>query len=319
MATLASAQNDFAEAVQNLESALQLARESGDRHDTALCMSDLAQAKQHRGELEEAWKLHVEARSIWNELGAANNADVVLMHLLIMKIQRQDLTDVQEQLERLLRRFRRNGAPIHVAAVLSSLGSLASEAGRHEQARDLLQEALDIFEPLGDADGIATAEHNLGTNCLKQEDLSGARCHLERALDLRISLGNYQGLESTYKTLAWVAYLQHDRARAGHLYAEFVAMSYRMGNEGLVREAMYKLGTLGVIAGNWKLGLQLLGASGLSRGGNRLNVAFDQPVFQVVFNAAQASVGSSVLDRAYTSGLNLSLEEAAGLVAQEYL
>jgi hypothetical protein len=152
---------------------------------------------------------------------------------------------------------------------------------------------------------------------LVRNDLEDAQYHLERALELRTSLGNYQGLEVTYKNLAWVAYRQHDLTRACALYVEFAAMSNRIGNESMLREAIYKLGSLAMISGNPKVALQLLGASGLSQGNGHLNVDLDQPAFQAAYEVAQDAFGYAVLNEAFTAGINMSLEEAVAISARD--
>lgn len=319
IATLASAQNDYREAVPCLEAALHIARELADENDIALCASDLGLAYQRTGQRANVMMLYQEALSIWTELRATNNVNVVLSNLTVFEMQQGEYEQAKERLERILREFRRSGALANTAAVLNTLGVLAMNTLQYEYAREGLQEALGIWESLHDEDGIASALENLGTISLATGELDDAQRQLERALALRISSGNYQGLEVTYKNLAVIAYSQHDLARTARRYAEFVDMSFRIGNETLLREAIYRLGTLAVIAGSWEVGLQLLAASGHSHGDVYLHVGFDQPAFQASYDAAEASVGYEILNEAYSAGLSMSLLDAAAVSAREYL
>ena len=80
-----------------------------------------------------------------------------------------------------------------VAYGLSSLGAAALERGDHERALGLHEDALELYDVLGDKAGVAMALVNLGDVARERGDGQRARALYEEALGLHRELGNRRG------------------------------------------------------------------------------------------------------------------------------
>jgi predicted ATPase/DNA-binding CsgD family transcriptional regulator len=107
--------------------------------------------------------------------------------------------------QRSLALFREAGYQRGIAGVLSSLGMIAEQLGRYDDAKDYLTESLSLSEQLQDPSGIAQASYNLGILAGRQGEIARGKRFLETARGLWEQLGN-------------VAYVAFAIAEVGRLY-----------------------------------------------------------------------------------------------------
>ena len=125
------------------------------------------------------------------------------------------------------------------------LDRLADFAG----ARKDLEEAVQIFNEVGDKDSAGIVEIELGDVLEEGGDLPGATQHLERALQLEIETGNKSAQASTLSSLAGVLLDQDDLKQAREESEQALALQ-----RDLKRHTVgWKFGTVrGDIAGGRK-------------------------------------------------------------------
>jgi DNA-binding CsgD family transcriptional regulator len=172
-------------------------------------------------------------------------------------------------------------ARLETARILDLLGELATEVGENEKAEPYFEEALSIFEELGDQSGIADMLLQLGWAAMRVGDypladrrlneslplfqelgetrligfaLSGlgelairqgryeqAATLLEESLALRREIGERWSIAASLGSLGWAAMLQHDFTRMRSLLGESLALRLELGESGGTAWCLEKL------------------------------------------------------------------------------
>lgn len=149
------------------------------------------------------------------------------------------VTEGREWLSRALMR-----APEHTSArakALRGAGALASLQNDHDAARALHQEALTIYQELGDSLGISTALLLLGTIAHDQGDYTSARSLFEQSLTIKLELGDRLGTAMLLNNLGIVAQQQGDYSKAKSLYEQSLAIKRDLGDNLGVAISLYSL------------------------------------------------------------------------------
>jgi predicted ATPase/class 3 adenylate cyclase len=104
------------------------------------------------------------------------------------------------------------------AISLDSLSEVARCQGKIEEATSLADEALDIYQELGDGAGVAWSLYNQAYAAYYQGDCERAARVFEQALAMRKQQGNKEGITLCVAGLAVVAAKQGDLERAANLF-----------------------------------------------------------------------------------------------------
>ncbi len=152
------------------------------------------------GELAEAAEGLERALELLSRIGGTLDLVPVLREAARLAVARGDLAGARVQLEHALHRERLGGGDrLSIAVTLSDLSGVEAEAGRLDEAAELLEQALEVQRRL-----LATDEHPVVAATLRSSavilvrrgDLAGARARLERAIEV---------LRRVYKTEHHVA------------------------------------------------------------------------------------------------------------------
>lgn len=114
---------------------------------------------------------------------------------------------------------------LHAAAVL------ASYLGEYESARVHIEEALPIFQNLGDMPAIASALNELGLLASHGGDYPEARRLLEESLAIKNELGDEGPIANSIENLGLIASFEGDDARALTLHTQSLAMYRRVDDQ----------------------------------------------------------------------------------------
>jgi non-specific serine/threonine protein kinase len=176
------------------------------------------------------------------------------------------------------------------APALWRLGEIANELGEHERATLLLEEALSLFQALGDEAGSARALNQLGvaawwqgeyqravafaeeglrlatalddrreralllttlgTIATHQGDFSGARARLEEALALHRARGDRHGALHALTNLGYDATLRGDLGEAEAMFEEVLATARELGMKSYIANALENLGNVDTLRGD---------------------------------------------------------------------
>jgi predicted ATPase/class 3 adenylate cyclase len=135
------------------------------------------------------------------------------------------------------------------ARLRNSAGILAMRDGDRERAKDLVQEAVDLFDQANDRKGLASALNNLGTLWRDLGDKQQAETYFDRSY----SLFQQEGLDSAAIALSNLALAVRDRGdldRARALFEDSLAMHQESGDLWSVALCKGSLGELAMMRGD---------------------------------------------------------------------
>jgi tetratricopeptide (TPR) repeat protein/DNA-binding XRE family transcriptional regulator len=136
-----------------------------------------------------------------------------------------------------------------VARQYASLGAAFRDSGEVETAARYTVRSVALLELFRDRDLLAKSEHSLGMVHVKRGDLTAARRHLERALELcsEFDLGCGRGV--VLLGLAELALHQHEVENAHELATEALELAERLEEGTTIAEAHAALGRIAGLQG----------------------------------------------------------------------
>jgi non-specific serine/threonine protein kinase len=182
--------NEFYKAARcEYEKALDLARATGDRREIARTLLSLAEAADDVRDHDATWRLCVEARPLFEELGE----------------------------------------PAGLAEALRWLASVAMKRGDRQVARPLLEERLAICRELGESYSLIHTLGGLGHLERDEGDYTRARAHYQESLLLRQKLGHQMALAQSLEDFAVLANCERHAERAIRLLGAGEAFCETLG------------------------------------------------------------------------------------------
>ena len=159
---------------------------------------------------------------------------------------RQECDTARQLCENALQVFRTTGQQLGVVTVLNCLGVIARYQEKLEEANTHFTEALEIAEVLGDKWHINFALNNLGLTAYDHRHFDEAKRHYTKSLRLAREHGDKQSIAYALNNLGKTVYQQGLREEAQHYYTE----SLRLTRERSTSSAglPYLLDSLGKIA-----------------------------------------------------------------------
>jgi predicted ATPase/class 3 adenylate cyclase/Tfp pilus assembly protein PilF len=131
--------------------------------------------------------------------------------------------------------------------LLGCLGLVAWEREELGQATQLFEEILALSREMSDIWLIATSLSNLALVSHSRGDSERATELYEESMDLFRELGDKQSLARCLNDLGMVVYSQDDLGRAAQLTEEAVALFRELGNRGGVSVGLYNLGWIALL------------------------------------------------------------------------
>ena len=119
-----------------------------------------------------------------------------------------------------------------VGGSLLNLGIIARDLGEYDRARGLVEQALEVFRPLGHPWNTSAAVELLGEIAQRQADYARAVALHDEALALRREMGPNPGIVRSLNNLGLVAGYQGDLARATARHREALMLLRDSGEPG---------------------------------------------------------------------------------------
>jgi tetratricopeptide (TPR) repeat protein len=155
-------------------------------------------------------------------------------------------------IEEALRLFEQLGDDRRGAYTENNLGLVCWVQGRWEEALACLERARVKMERLGDVAGMAAVFHNLGEFYLIRERLDEAVRCCEKATDYYRAVGDEANAVRVEINLGGIYWMKEDYARAEELYLRLESRLQRFGDELNLARARHNLGVAYTSMENWR-------------------------------------------------------------------
>ena len=215
--TLAWRLGDITVARSQLEAALALSRELGDRTGEGRVLSNLGGVAIHQADDVSAQAFLEQAVAIHQATGNRGMEARVLNNLAALAVTRGRFLEAQSAAERSLELSRALDNPMEEATSLSHLGFLAQHNGEFAQARMLHERALATAREFGVREFELELVRHLGEIALAQGDLALARTHFHSALATSKEIGNQHEVVLCLEAVAALMTRQASHEKAAHL------------------------------------------------------------------------------------------------------
>ena len=228
------------------ERAIEIYEDLGDLDRLAWVLNNLGGLTYLRGRWDEALELAERARSTFQRIGDENQASIAALNIAEVRSDQGRMDEAEPVFREVLEVRRATGNPLKIAEAGSLLGRHLARVGRHEEARELLDEARALFDEEGDAEDLLTTDawiaDSLALAGNGAEALSVAAAALERADALS---GVSVVVTQLHRTCGW-AYMQ-----AGNLEAAGESLDEALRVAGIDDE------NFGIMSGDLEVALTL--------------------------------------------------------------
>ncbi|WP_433043107.1 tetratricopeptide repeat protein [Dactylosporangium sp. CS-033363] len=172
-------------------------------------------------------------------------------HLGLLAQNRGDYPEAERRYQQALSMFEEVGDRAGVSAGLHQLGNVAEARGDYPEAERRYQQALAISEELGDRAGIATSHHQLGILAQRRGDRPEAERRYRQALTLKEELGDRAAAAGTHHQLGALAQDRGDHEEAQRRYEQALELCEELGDRAGTAATRHQLGTLAQDRGDY--------------------------------------------------------------------
>ncbi|GAB4424170.1 MAG: adenylate/guanylate cyclase domain-containing protein [Anaerolineae bacterium] len=252
---------NYDEAVNYLNSGLQLMGESGQTKEPAvwsLLMDRLAWVRFRQGQLEEADAL---ANAAANTITSANLDNPIQLATIFNTLggvawKQGNLQQAITHVERSLELYGSVGYLWGRGVTLANLGVLNYGLGNWVKARYYYLQAYNLQQAIGDMPHQAISLENLGVLDMAMGQLDTGRAKLLESLAVRRRLGDTWGMAQALVNLAMLA-IRTDQADQAHAHAsEALALGETIGDDEVQCNARWVIGLANASQGNCDAGLK---------------------------------------------------------------
>ena len=241
---------DYPGAVRDLQEALGISRDLGYRPGQALALTNLGNTRQQTGDFPAAVRDLREALGICRDLGNRPGQALALTRLGHTRLMTGDYRAATRDLREALGICRDLGDRRGQAHALTGLGDVRRLTGDHTGAARDLQDALGIYRDLGHRPGQATALTYLGVVRRLTGDYPAAARDLQEALGISQDLGDRRGQAIALAYLGEVRGLTGDFPGAAGDLQETVSIFREIGARMRHAAALAQLGVVRRLTGD---------------------------------------------------------------------
>jgi predicted ATPase/DNA-binding NarL/FixJ family response regulator len=133
---------------------------------------------------------------------------------------------------------------------LNNLGNLSLELGGHLRAREYYMQSKELFESVGDRNGVANELNNIGLVALIQGHFDEAAKDLQASLAIRRETGDRLALPTTLSNLGDICIHEGDYDQAERYHMEALEVRLDIGNKRGLALTCQTLGTIWYLRGD---------------------------------------------------------------------
>ncbi len=190
---------------------------------------------ERHGRLSEALDLYAAAIECAGPRDAAVLSEA-LRHVALLHHLRAEPDAARDYGERAVAVALEGGAPVVAAEALNALGSFAFEAGRHDDAQELYEQALQLVR---EPSVVRKVEHNLGILHNVRGEWAEAAAHYAKAAEAAEAQGDCRAAAVAYHNLGMVAADRGQWEEAYRQYRRAMGTAVMLGDRHL--EALCRL------------------------------------------------------------------------------
>ncbi len=248
-------------ALDCLAAAVAVAEQWGDEAAAGSAINVEAVIRWQLGELDEAERLYLVARSYALRVGDAKLAAMTAQNLGVIANVRGDTDEAQRHYEASLGEYRSLGLAKDVSVALNNLGLLHTQLERWDEAERSFDEAVQISDAIGDLSARMLLDVNLAEMWVTRQDFAKAQQSVRHALDLSARTGDATSVGQASKLLGIIARETGDPAEAEAQFARAEEIAVARGDVLLAAEVARESGELARRQGRNSLVLQHLNRS----------------------------------------------------------
>ena len=245
-----SAQGECQSARPVLEKALELARQTGDRHVEADSLRELGNVANRLAEYDVAVPLYEQSLRLSRELGDKRGESATLNNRASVEWDRGELDAAHEHFEKALVLYRELGNLSGEAKALNNLSNVLADKGDFGASIQYSEKALHIHYKMGNPRGQGSVLNNLGATYFNLGDYDKARNYYQKALWIHRESMNRQAEGETLANLSLLDCIQEDYTSARTNARKAIELSEQMGDRVNLANAYYYLGRIELAEGN---------------------------------------------------------------------
>ncbi|PFX33968.1 Tetratricopeptide repeat protein 28 [Stylophora pistillata] len=230
IARMSSRRNNFVDAREFYERAINLTVQTGDNKKEADTCREFAKLLADHCEYTQAKDYAERALAISKEIGDRKGEADVKGTLAIMLQSLSEFTKAKEFYERALVIRREIGDRQGEAFDYGNLGTLFLSLGEYAKAKECHEKGLAIRIEIGDREGAATDYGNLGNLFRLLGNYIRAKEYIEKSLAMYTEMGYRLGEATNYGNLAILFHALHDFVKTEEYLAKSLAINIAIGN-----------------------------------------------------------------------------------------
>ncbi|MCB1033443.1 MAG: tetratricopeptide repeat protein, partial [Acidobacteria bacterium] len=226
------------EAVENLDRAIVLYRELGDRKNLAWAEVSLGRWAYHEGELDRAEEHFRAAFEVFKSYGDQRAEALVRRHLAEVAEERGQYAAALEMLEESLTTFRKLGDDFEQAQLLNAVGIAHAGNLDPDAAVAAYQEAHALYGKTGNREMEVITLYNLATVRISQGRVRDALDRFRQSVQSFRDLGNLYAEATAQQTRSGAARIAGELAEAEEAAQQAVEISRRIENHRLLAQSL---------------------------------------------------------------------------------
>jgi adenylate cyclase len=253
--------NNYAEAIEWFQKALELQREKGDLESVASTLNNIGLNYKMRGNYDKAIEYYEQTIQIDEELGKGNEIAKTLNNIAMVYRIWGKYDKAIEYFERSLHiKSSLNDQP-GVSKSLNNMGLVYTDWKKYDQAILNFRESLKIEQSLRNEEETAIRLNNLGRVYFYQVQYDTALVYFKEALDIQNKIQNLDQIALAYNNIGKV-YLAQKKYEDAALYLSLALAIYnKLGKEGEKTTVLANLSDINRAMGFNDKALQLLDSS----------------------------------------------------------
>ena len=235
---------DYATALTQWETALNLARTQGQKADISKFLVNIGTIYHYLGQVPKALNAYQQAQIIDNQLGDKNaeSADWTTLGLIYYHSDQypKALESFQQALAIQTELADKNGQ----SNSLGGIGMVYDSIGDYHQALASYQQALALSKQIQSLSGIATHLSNIGVVHQNLSDYSNALSHFQQALQLQQQIGDLSGIANNLTNLGTVYDSLGNYQQALNSYQQALPIQNQLGDGSGIAKTLSNLGVV---------------------------------------------------------------------------